>query len=446
MSIAQDETGLPHEASGTDADQHFRELQLKNAIAEVFLTVSGNAIYQKVLSLLLNFFESRYGIFGYIERDGAFVCPSITKDVWQECALMEEDAKAGGLIFHPSTWGGLWGRGLTEKRQFVASGPFSLPHGHVQLQEIIVMPIVYKKALVGEIVLADKPGGYSEQDRAVLERTCNYLAPILNSRLEREWAREDLELAKMQAEQASKAKSQFLANMSHELRTPLHGVLGCMQLLEAENLNQASRELVGIAHQSGNTLLQLLNDILELADSDDRADLACEKTFSIRKELIMLREVFAYQLQEKELCFLLKVAEGIPEQVIGNVHRLRQILLKLLDNAIKFSTNGNITVSVDVLSNVERGVPHPYLSHNPEMVSVLFTITDQGGGLSDENLDQVFGVFVQGEMSLSRQYSGAGVGLSMVKKNVREMGGHLSLDNSGPGLTVYVQLPFGLHQ
>ena len=442
MSNTEHTGSSPFAQAAGEAPQ-VRELALKNSIAEVFLTASGKAIYQQVLALLLDFFQSRYGIFGYIARSGEYVCPSITKDVWDECGLMEEDSATGALIFHPSAWGGLWGRGLQEKCACVANeGPFSLPKGHVQFQSVIIMPIVYKETLIGQIVLADKPEGYTEQDQQILEKTCNYVAPLLNSRLESEWARGDLEAAKAQAEHASQAKTQFLANISHELRTPLHGVLGCLQLLDTDNLDPGDAELVQMAQQSGSTLLQLINDILDLTDSGDPGEKVQEHALSVAEEFDMLTQVFSYQLREKGLALQTHVDAAVPQWVVGNVHRLRQVLLKLVDNAIKFSPQGEIRVSATVVG--QNTDERSDLAPSPQRVSLLVSVSDEGIGLDDDALERIFKLFTQGEMSLSRTYSGTGLGLSMVKKSVDAMRGHIAIDNSGPGIVVHVQVPFTL--
>jgi signal transduction histidine kinase len=429
---------------GIAADtSNIEELQLKNGIAEVFLTDSGNKIYQGVLSLLLDYFQSPYGIFGYIGREGEFVCPAITTTIWDKCSLIEKDAAKDAIVFHPEVWGGLWGRGLREHQRLVSSGPFHLPQGHMQLQEVIVMPIMYKGSLIGQIVMANKIGGYNQQDETVLSKICNYLAPLLQARLEREWARQDLELAKSRAESANLVKSQFLANMSHELRTPLHGMLGCLQLLECEQSSSECKELVQIARHSGSSLLQLINDILEFS-SIDLEDRLQEREFCLTQELDALFGVFSHQLQTKEISLHYELCEYIPEQLVGDVARLRQILLRLVGNAIKFSNQGPVNISAHTLHRPDKNGIHPYLHLNPNKVNLLFVIADRGIGLSDEQVHNIFDLFTQGNMSLSRGYSGSGLGLSIVKKNMKLMCGNIAIDNSRPGTSIYLGLSFTL--
>jgi signal transduction histidine kinase len=432
---------LPH-----FAENEVGEIQLKNNIAQVFLTASGNIIFQRVLSILLEYFQSKYGIFGYIDRQGNYVCPSITKDIWDECKLVEKDVHKEAIVFHPEVWSGLWGRGLQEGRTFVSSGPFHFPHGHVHLREVMIMPILYKGTIIGQIVLADKENGYNLTDQRVLESICNYVAPILHFRLEREWAKEDLESAKTRAEEANKVKSQFLANMSHELRTPLNGILGCLQLLENEKSDPEYKELIHIALQSGHTLLQLINDILEFSGRYNQADHLKLYEFSLDQELQALHSVFVSQLQKQGISLQYEIEPGLPAQVLGDVARLRQILVKLVGNAIKFSTHGSVNISVHnrLTPGGKQESEHPYLRIDPNKVYLLFVIRDQGIGLQDHQLNQVFDIFTQGDMSLSRNYSGAGLGLSVVKKNIDLMQGSVSVDNSGPGTAIYLGLDFEL--
>lgn len=429
------------------AENGVGEIKLQNSIAKVFLTTSGNAIFQGVLSILLDYFQSKYGIFGYLDRQGSYVCPSITRDIWDECKLVEKDVHKDAIVFHQEVWAGLWGQGLQEGRTLVSSGPFHFPQGHMQLKEVIVIPIVYKGTLIGQIVLADKENGYTQTDQKILESICNYLAPILHSRLEREWAQEELELAKARAEEASKVKSQFLANMSHELRTPLNGILGCLQLLENEKSDPEYKELIHIAQQSGNNLLQLINDILEFSGRHTQADQLRLQEFSIDKELQALHSLFVSQLQERDITLQYDIEPTIPSRVLGDAARLRQILVKVVGNAIKFSsTHGSVSISVHkrLAQAEEQETGHPYLHINPDKVYLLFVISDQGIGLQDHQMNHVFDIFTQGDMSLSREYSGAGLGLSVVKKNVDLMQGSVTVDNSGTGTSIYLSLDFDL--
>jgi len=444
MHIPQ--TGQPKSNLPGSAETGVGEIKLKNSIAQVFLTTSGNAIFQGVLSILLEYFQSKYGIFGYMDRQGSYVCPSITKDIWDECKLVEKDVHKDAIVFHPQVWAGLWGQGLQECRTLVSSGPFHFPHGHMQLKEVMVMPILYKGTLIGQIVLADKENGYTKTDQEVLEGICNYVAPILHFRLEREWAREELELAKTRAEEANKVKSQFLANMSHELRTPLNGILGCMQLLENEKSDPEYKELIHIAKQSGNTLLQLINDILEFSSRHTQADQLNVHAFCLEQELQALHSLFVSQLQDYGISLQYEIDPTLPSRFLGDVARLRQILVKVVGNAIKFSTHGSVSISVHKrLIHVDRQENgHPYLHIHPDKAYLLFVISDQGIGLQDHQVNHIFDIFTQGDMSLSREYSGAGLGLSVVKKNVDLMQGSIAVDNSGPGTCIYLSLDFDL--
>ncbi len=422
------------------------ELKIKNKIADIFLTASGNDIFKQVVTLLLKYFKSTYGLFGYIDKNGYFICPSMTTKIWEKCALVEKDMDKEALVFHPQLWCGLWGRGLKEGQAFVSSGPFTLPEGHIQLQEVMIVPIMYQNMVIGQIVLADKAGGYTQQDEAVLSNINNYIAPILQAMQEREWAKVDLEKAKSRAESASMAKSQFLANMSHELRTPLHGMLGCLQLLENEQPTTECRELVQTAKQSGNALLHLINDLLEFSSFQYADNRLQSNVLNIAQELRSLERIFSCQLQAKGVSLQLEISGDIPQKVVGDRTRFRQILIRLVGNAIKFSARGSVHISAYSQHNPGQNKIHPYLRLPQNQVSILFVIADQGIGLSDDHLNEVFEVFTQGNMSLSRKYSGAGLGLSLVQKNVDLMHGNIAVDNSGPGTCIYLSLRFELCQ
>jgi signal transduction histidine kinase len=232
----------------------------------------------------------------------------------------------------------------------------------------------------------------------------------------------DLEEAREKADQASEAKSQFLALMSHELRTPLNGVSGMLQLLEATRLDGEQADYVRHAQQAGNNLLCLVDDILDFSRLDQGRISLEERVFDPGQLLRQLVERFRDEVARRGLDLRLEV-EGLPDglRLRGDPQRLRQVLLQLLDNAVKFTPAGSVTVSA-------RFLPQPGQR-------VLFTceICDTGIGIPRELHERIFEPFVQGDARPSRRFGGSGLGLAIASSLAGLMQGRLRVD-SEPGV------------
>jgi PAS domain S-box-containing protein len=157
------------------------ELVTRNRIANVFLTVTGYDLYADVLDVILDILQSKFGYFGYLNEAGDLVCPSMTRDIWESCEVADKD-----IVFPRQSWGGLWGRSLIEKKTLYANDSLSLPTGHVQLSSALAVPILHRAELIGQIVVADRPAGYSDEEGRLLETIAAYISPVLNARLSEE--------------------------------------------------------------------------------------------------------------------------------------------------------------------------------------------------------------------------------------------------------------------
>jgi PAS domain S-box-containing protein len=222
--------------------------------------------------------------------------------------------------------------------------------------------------------------------------------------------------AKERAEQASRSKSEFLANMSHEIRTPLNGVLGMLQLIQATPLDGEQAEMVDVALGSGRSLLALLNDILNLSQVEAGRLILREEDFDVREVIAMVVESLRPQTESKGLSLSSDVDDSVPCQVRADMGRLRQVLFNLVGNAIKFTDAGFIRVRASLKQ--DNGGQQLHVE-----------VEDTGIGIPKDQLENIFESFTQVDGSHTRRYQGAGLGLSIVRRLVRLMGGEVSMES-----------------
>ncbi len=301
------------------------------------------------------------------------------------------------------------------KKGYVADYPLTIIM-HGKTTDVLFNGSVYKDeqgSVLGAVVVARD---ITEQKRYEKELTeAKVFAELATSIAEE--AKHKAESATLIANDAVKAKQQFLSNMSHEIRTPMNAIIGFTKVLLKTDLNAKQKEYLTAIKMSGDALIVLINDILDLAKVD-AGKMTFEKVpFRISFSISAMVHLFETKIQEKNLELVIEYDDKIPEVLVGDPVRLHQIILNLVSNAVKFTTKGKITVRVRLLHE------------DAEQVSIEFAVTDTGIGITEDKITKIFENFQQATSDTSRLYGGTGLGLAIVKQLVEPQGGSIQVQS-----------------
>lgn len=297
------------------------------------------------------------------------------------------------------------------------------------IQSLIVVPVIFSKKVIGYAGFDSVRSSRSWQDaeRSLLR----LLATNIASAIQRRDYDRELMSAKLAAETANKAKSEFLANMSHEIRTPLNGVIGFTELLLNTDLGDSQRLYLENAYTSAQTLLSLLNDILDFSKIEaGRLDL--DSTITDLVEIVEQTAIIVkHQVEKKGLDLIVNIQHLIPRLVIADPVRLRQVLVNLMNNAVKFTNKGEVELRLSLVSQ------------GPGTARYRFCVRDTGIGISEGDREKIFKAFEQADSSITRKFGGTGLGLVISSKLLEKMGSVISVESTiGKGSAFRFEVEF----
>ncbi|HCE57861.1 MAG TPA: hybrid sensor histidine kinase/response regulator [Prolixibacteraceae bacterium] len=315
-------------------------------------------------------------------------------------------------------------------KESVADSPLTIRHANGKLTDVLFNGSVYKDDfgnVLGVVIVARD---VTDQKRIANELNEAIVFAGLSVEIAEE-AKVKAESATLIAENAVKAKQQFLSNMSHEIRTPMNAIIGFTKVLLKTELTAKQKEYLEAIKLSGDALIVLINDILDLAKVDAGKMVFEQTPFKMAASISSMVHLFETKIQEKNLKLIKEYDKNIPDVLVGDPVRLHQIILNLVSNAVKFTSEGKITVSVKLLSEDEK------------KANIRFSVTDTGIGIPADKISKIFENFQQASSGTSRLYGGTGLGLAIVKQLVESQGGTIHVESViNEGSTFSINLSF----
>ncbi|MBF0357788.1 MAG: response regulator [Magnetococcales bacterium] len=411
---------------------------IRSAQSNFIHNVDAKVVFDKLLEDALSVTASEYGFIGevFIGKDGNpfLKVHAITNIAWNdETRQLYDDNMPKGIEF--VNLKSLIGAALTSKETVISNNPAQdprscgLPEGHPALNAYLGIPLLLGGEMVGMMGIANRPGGYDKEVVNYLQPLITTLANLIDAwrtSIERQDLIQDLKIAKHTAESANTAKSEFLAVMSHEIRTPLNAIIGMSEVARERNKDQDMSRFLEVIDQSGKNLLTLVEDILDLSYIESgRLSLANEQ-INLKKLTQEALDIHSINAKNKLLDLTCKIDPETPNIFSGDQKRLRQVLLNLIGNAVKFTNHGEVVLHV---------------SH-PSSQTIVFSIKDSGIGIPQDKYALIFEPFSLIDSSTTRKQGGVGLGLTICKRLVDVMGGEISVKSElGKGSVFHFSIP-----
>ncbi len=391
---------------GRDITQHKRAeeaLALQKRIADVFLTVPDDEMYDEVLKVILEVMQSPHGVFGYMDNAGALVAPTMARHIWDKCQIPDKTFR-----FPRDTWGdGSWPRAIGEKRTIYSNeASTQVPAGHISIRRHISVPILFQGEVIGLLMVANRETDYTAADRRALETIAEYIAPVLSARLQRQRREEELELRNDEL-------IRFTYTVSHDLKSPVVTIRAFLGYLEQDSRNQDAARVakdLDYMRTAADKMSRLLDELLELSRVGHKVNPSGEAPLqAIVNEALAL---VAGRIAQRGV--QVQVTEE-PIRLYGDHPRLVQVFQNLVENAVKFMG--------------DQPAPRVEIGVEQDRDKIVLFVRDNGIGIDPRYQSKLFGLFEK----LDPATEGTGIGLALVRRIVEVHDGQIWVESEGLG-------------
>ncbi|MBF0194467.1 MAG: GAF domain-containing protein [Magnetococcales bacterium] len=419
------------------ANQRLLE-SIRSAQSNFIHNIDAKIVFNKLLDDVLLITSSEYGFIGeaHVDKSGNpyLKTHAITDISWNDESrkFYEENAPTGLEFVNLKS---LFGVVLTSKKLVISNDPANdprrcgIPKGHPALNSFVGIPLQFGGQMVGMLGIANRPGGYDEDLVQYLQPLISTLANLIDAwrtSVDRTKLITDLKVAKIEAEDSNKAKSEFLAVMSHEIRTPLNAILGMTEVVKELNSDTNQERYLQVIEKSGHNLLSLIEDILDLSHIEAGQITLENKLIDLNDIAKDAIDIHSQVAENKGLYLYFDISSEVPKKIQGDQKRLRQVLLNILGNAVKFTDKGTVELRVSC----------------PSQNTVQFSVKDSGPGIPEDKHVLIFEPFSQVDSSNTRRHGGVGLGLAICKRLVDVMKGKIWVESGyNKGSVFHVSIP-----
>jgi signal transduction histidine kinase/DNA-binding response OmpR family regulator len=405
------------------------ELRIRNRIANIFLTIPDKEMYGEVLQVILEAMESKSGIFGYIDEQGSLVCPSMTRNIWDQYQIPDKN-----MVFPREMWVDIWSRALIEKKPLYSNEPLRVPEGHVPIHRVLVVPIIYQGKVIGLLQVANKPSDYDEKTLSFLENLVGFTAPVLNARLQRDRQEGDKKKLEAQLFQSQKMEAigTLAGGIAHDFNNLLSVIIGNAELFDERiGRDDPNCEYLDEIKHAGHRATTLVRQLLAFS----RKQIIQPKVISLNDILMDFEKMLERIIGEDVNLEMIK-APGL-RTVKMDPGQVEQVIMNLAVNARDaMPKGGNLTIETANV-NLDTGYFRNHGVKSSPGPYVMLAISDSGCGMDEKTRLRAFEPFFT-----TKEKRGTGLGLSTVYGIIKQNEGHVWVySEPGQGTTIKIYLP-----